>query len=289
MKRRTLNGIDEDDFIHPWDEEAMKVLRAVPGFEHMVKQLMQHGFEKILALQLTGMAVKAGPRQFAPLYERFVRDCEILDMPVPDLYIVNSPIPNAWTYGETQPLVGITSGLVALMDEDEVDFVIGHELGHIKCHHVLYRVVAENMKKILEIVGELTLNIGQVVGMGLSIPLYDWYRKAELSGDRAGLLVVQNEEVALRTMMKMAAGSREMADQMNLNAFMVQAREYEEADEELETFYKFLITAWRTHPMTVMRAKHIDEWIRTGGYSETLSGPRLLSPPDPDLEPHKTL
>ena len=147
MKRRTLNGIDEDDFIHPRDEEAMKVLRAVPGFEHMVKQLMQHGFEKILALQLTGMAVKAGPRQFAPLYERFVRDCEILDMPVPDLYIVNSPIPNAWTYGETQPLVGITSGLVALMDEDEVDFVIGHELGHIKCHHVLYRVVAENMKK----------------------------------------------------------------------------------------------------------------------------------------------
>ena len=288
MERRTLTGIDSSDFIHPWDEEAMRVLRAVPGFDHMIKQLMQHGFEKILALQLTGMAVKAGPRQFGPLYERFARDCEILDMAVPDLYIVNSPIPNAWTYGETQPLVGITSGLLSLMDEDEVDFVIGHELGHIKCKHVLYRVVAENMKKILELVGELTLNIGQVVGMGLSIPLYDWYRKAELSGDRAGLLVVQDEDVALRTMMKMAAGSREMADQMNLNAFMVQAREYEEADEELETFYKFLITAWRTHPMTVMRAKHLDEWIRTGGFNDTLSG-RRIAPPDPELEPQKTL
>lgn len=286
--RRTLTGIEASDFIHPWDEEAMRVLRAVPGFEPMIRNLMQHGFEKILALQLTGMAVKAGTRQFAPLYERFRRNCEILDMPVPDLYIVNSPIPNAWTYGETQPLVGITSGLLALMDEDEVDFVVGHELGHIKCQHVLYRVVAENMKKILELVGEITLNIGQVVGMGLSIPLYDWYRKAELSGDRAGLLVVQDDEVALRTMMKMAAGSRELADQMNLNAFMVQAREYEEADAELETFYKFLITAWQTHPMTVMRAKHMDEWIRTGGYADTLSGRRIVQL-DPELEPQKTL
>jgi len=288
MERRTLTGIESSDFIHPWDEEAMNVLRSVPGFDHMVKQLMQHGFEKILSLQLTGMAVKAGPRQFAPLYERFSRDCEILDMPVPDLYVLNDPYPNAWTYGETQPLVGITSGLINLMDDDEVDFVIGHELGHIKCKHVLYRVVAENMKKILEIVGELTMNIGQVVGMGLSIPLYDWYRKAELSGDRAGLLVVQDEHIALRTMMKMAAGSREMAAEMNLNSFMVQAREYEEADEELETFYKFLITAWRTHPMTVMRAKHMDEWIRTGGYRDTLSGKRI-PPPSPDLEPQKTL
>ncbi|MCP4806932.1 MAG: M48 family metallopeptidase [Proteobacteria bacterium] len=288
MHRQTLSNLTEDDFIHPLDAEAMDVLKSFPGFDKMVAQLMEHGLEKILALEQTGMSVKVGPRQLPELWERYLRVCEVLNVEPPGLYVKNDPTPNAYTFGEAAPFIVITSGLLELMDPMEVDFVIGHELGHVKCHHVLYRVVAENMKLMLSIVGEVTMNIGQVVGMGLAIPLYDWYRKAELSGDRCGLLAVQDPEVALGSMMKMAAGTRKMAEQLDLTAFMAQAREYDEVSEvdDSAKLYKFLLTAWRTHPMTVMRAKHLDAWIRSGGYQVAVGGKPLPVVMD---EPQKTL
>lgn len=288
MTRQTLPNLTADHFIHPLDAEAMAVLKGVPGFDKMVAQLMEHGLERILGLEQTGMSVKVGPKQLPELYARYLHVCEVLNVPPPELYVQNNPIPNAYTFGEAAPFIVITSGLLELMDPLEVDFVIGHEIGHVKCHHVLYRVVAENMKLLLSIVGELTMNIGQVVGMGLAIPLYDWYRKAELSGDRCGLLAVQDPEIALGTMMKMAAGTREMAAQLDLSAFMAQAREYDEISEADDSakLYKFLLTAWRTHPMTVMRAKHLDAWIRSGGYQEVLGGKPLPTVVD---EVNKTL
>src|SRR5690606_592117 len=116
--------------------------------------------------------------------------------------------------------------------------------GHIKCAHVLYTVVAENLKTILDVVGRATLGLGSLVGSGLALPLYDWYRKAELSADRAALLCVQDPEVAIRSFMKMAGGASSLFCAMDESVCLDQIRSYVVRDaSKLDKAYKSLITA----------------------------------------------
>jgi Zn-dependent protease with chaperone function len=195
--------------------------------------------------------------------------CKILDVPKPEFYVALDPAYNAYTYGHTKPFIVMTSSLLNLLDEQEKMFVICHELGHIKCEHVLYTLVAENLAVLIEMFGKMTLGLGAILGAGLALPLLDWYRKAELSADRAGLLAVQDPQVAVRTFMKLAGGAESLIGEMDEQEFLRQIRAYEDRDvSNLDRVYKLLITITRTHPFPIMRAKHLDAWITEGGFGQ---------------------
>src|SRR5207247_8220471 len=198
-----------------------------------------------------------------------------LNVDDPVLYVHLDPIPNADTYGHTKPFIVLTSGLVDMLDDEERFFVIAHELGHIKSGHVHYTVLANNIADVIKLIGQATLGLGALLGQGLVLALHDWYRKAELTADRAGLLCVQDLDPCIRTFMKLAGGASRLYAEMDHSEFVRQIREYEAADEShLNWAYKQLITAYRTHPFPILRAKELDEWHSTG-YRD-LAGPRGL-------------
>ena len=58
---------------------------------------------------------------------------------VPELYIRANPFPTAVTIGMDKPLIVVNSALVDLLDEEELAFVLGHELGHAISGHAVYR------------------------------------------------------------------------------------------------------------------------------------------------------
>ena len=104
-----------------------------------------------------------------------------------------------------------------------------------------------------------------------------WYENHP-EADRAALLCVQDKQVAIRSFMKLAGGANKLFHEMDQDEFMRQIRAYEEADESsLNKIYKFFITAFRTHPFPIMRAKHLDEWITSGEF-QRISG---IDPSDP--------
>lgn len=277
-KLKTFPDLEAEAFMHPWDVQATGALRKVPGFETLTKKVMEYGLERVFYLENVADNVRVNERMFPRLYQYLKWGCKILGVDEPEVYVNMDPTPNAFTYGHKRPFIVLTSGLIELLDEQERFYVIGHELGHIKCGHVLYTVLAENLKVIVEMLGRATLGLGALLGTGLALPLYDWYRKAELSADRAALLCVQDKDVAIQTFMKMAGGSRTMYADMDRDAFVQQIRAYEDADEStLNKAYKILLTAFRTHPFPIMRAKHLDEWVREGGFSR-LTGIELGTP-----------
>ncbi|MEM6994712.1 MAG: M48 family metallopeptidase [Myxococcota bacterium] len=277
-KLKTFPNLDPAAVMHPWDVKATGALKKVPGFETLTRKIMEYGLERVLYLENVADNVRVGPKMFPRLHQSLQWGCKILGVPEPEMYVNMSPEPNAFTYGHTRPFIVLTSGLVDMLDAEERFFVIGHELGHIKFGHVLYTVLAENLKTVIEIIGRATLGIGTLLGTGLALPLLDWYRKAELSADRAALLCVQDEEVPFRTFMKLAGGSEKLYGEMQQDEFMRQIRAYEEADEStLNKAYKVLITAFRTHPFPIMRAKHLDEWLRSGAFTK-LSGIPVQGP-----------
>ncbi len=265
---KTYPGLVASDFMHPWDVKALASLKAVPGFDKLITKVIEYSFERIYYLQNTADNVRVSERMFPKLNRYLEWGCRILDVPKPELYVSLDPSYNAYTYGHTRPFIVITSSLLNVLDEQEKMFVICHELGHIKCEHVLYTLVAENLAVLLEMFGKVTLGLGSILGAGLALPLLDWYRKAELSADRAALLAVQDPDVAIRTFMKLAGGAEGLAAEMDQAAFLRQIRAYEDRDvSNLDRAYKLLITIFRTHPFPIMRAKHLDAWINEGGFS----------------------
>jgi Zn-dependent protease with chaperone function len=268
-KLRTYPELERQAFMHPWDVKATAALHRVPGFDRVIAKVMEYGLERVLFLQNIADNVRVTDKMFPRLYRYLQWSCKVLGVAEPEFYVSLDPVPNAYTYGHTRPFIVMTTGLIELLGEEEQFFAVAHEVGHIKCEHVLYTAVAMNIAALVEILGQATLGLGSLLGKSLELPLYDWQRKSELSADRAALLCVQDKNVAIRSFMKLAGGANKLFHEMDQDEFVRQIRSYEEADEStLNKLYKVLITAFRTHPFPIMRAKHLDEWITSGEYSQ---------------------
>lgn len=271
-KRRlkTFPNLKADSFQHPWDRQAITALQKIPGFEFLVTKLMELGFEQFFRITNLASNIQVKGKMLPRLRETLRYATRILDMQEPELYITTNPFPNAYTYGQTKPFIVLTSGLIEAMDEEEIFFVLAHELGHIKCGHVLYKTMARNFKIVLDMAAAATFGVSALLSTGLQLALFDWERKSELSCDRAGLLCVQNQHVANRSFMKMAAASPKLYAEMDEAEFLKQSRAYEDATDQnfINKTYTALITSTMTHPFMIQRTKQLDEWISNNGFTE---------------------
>jgi len=270
MKKKTFPGISPRAYEHPADRAALQALRSIPGLDFIMKQIIALlGGEKSIHLLFLSSAARVGPKQFPKVWESYLEACEILDVKdPPELYMVQTPMVNAAAIGVKKPFVAIHSGLLHLLDEEELQTVMAHELGHIKSGHALYKTIVMLSIYLLWINNKLPLSMPFLYG--LVAALYEWDRKSELSADRAGLLVVQNPDVAVSVDMKLAGGG--FTKEMSIEAFEEQAEEYESHGTALTTLAKIQNGMWRTHPFPVLRLKEIRLWVKSGEYQKILDG-----------------
>jgi Zn-dependent protease with chaperone function len=271
--RRTLPDIAAVSWEHPADRAALQALRAVPGFEEVVKKIIAIlGGERGIRLLFQANAVRVGPSQFPRLWALHVEGCTTFDWPrVPELYVSQTPVFNAGAFGVDDPFIVLHSAAVELLDDDELRTLLAHELGHVLSGHALYRTIAEIL--LLVSLGSLPFLAG-IALLPLRLAFLEWYRKSELSSDRAGLLGAQDPIASQRLFMKMAGGTRGQinAGQMSTEAFMAQAHEYLGAHEGLDVVYKILNTLALTHPMNTVRAAELQQWVQQGEYDRILRG-----------------
>jgi Zn-dependent protease with chaperone function len=269
-KLRPLPGLNPADFQHPSDIAATDALKKIPGLEKVMSKILEYGLERLYYVDNIASNLRVTPAMFGRLHRSLTWACKILDVPEPEMYVTLDPVPNAFTYGHTRPFITLTSGLIDTMSDEELFFVIGHEVGHIKAGHVLYGTIARNIAAVIELLGQATLGIGALLGQGLIYALLEWYRAAELTSDRAALLCVQDLDAAHGTFMKLAGGTTRLAAEMDRAEFLRQIRAYEDVDRStLNKAYKILLTASRTHPFAIQRAKELELW-HAAGYDDIL-------------------
>jgi Zn-dependent protease with chaperone function len=275
----TYPGISSEAFRHPLDRQAEQALRSVPGFDLVAKSFVEYLYERPQQIFLMGNQIKAGPRQYSTVYGIFrecVRDLDI--HPEPTLYISQNPFINSYALGHEHPYIVIDTGVLELLNEAEIRTIIAHELGHIKCAHTLLIQMAIWAMGAASLLGEITLGLGNVISSGLIYAFYEWRRKAELSADRAALLVIDDLNPILNTLMKIAGGSHKYAHECNLDEFIHQAENYQELDRDnLNQFYKFLIYnggngVFLSHPFPVERLKYLQEWATSSEYGRIRQG-----------------
>ena len=277
--RTLLPEISSRAWEHPADRGALVALRKLRGFDTVLKALSGLVNERAVRLELLGSAIRADERQFPMLYRQLAEVGRVLDAPqVPELFVAANPFPTAVTIGMDRPLIVVNSALVELLDEDEMAFVLGHELGHAISGHAVYQTL---LQRLLRLSGVLT--VVPLGGLGIRLilaALMEWSRKSELSADRAGLLATQDPAVAFRVHMKLASGGH--LDDLDPTSFFAQGREYDEAGDLRDSVIKMLLVETRTHPFTVVRAAELRRWVDSGDYTAILGGSYPRRGDDPD-------
>ncbi|WP_212716726.1 M48 family metallopeptidase [Synechocystis sp. PCC 7338] len=266
-----LVGLKADHFRHPLDQMATTNLKQIPGLDLMVRGLLGSVAEKFFALNNLAASVRVGEKQLPHLYQLLLDACKILDLEAPELYIQQNPQPNAYTFAMRgkKPFMVMHTSLVDMLTPAEIQAVMAHELGHLKCEHGVYLTLAN----IMVLAAGLIPNWGAVLTQSLQSQMLEWVRCAEFSCDRAALLAVQDSKVVMSVLMKLAGGSPQLAPLLNLDAFIDQVREYDRlGEDEMGAMLKNLQTQNLTHPVPVLRAREIDRWSDSQTYQNLLKG-----------------
>ncbi len=281
----TYKGISSEAFRHPLDSQAELALRSLPGFDFLARKFVEFFAERPQLIYLMGNTIQVGPRQYSTIYHMFrecVRDLDIY--PEPALFVEQNPTANSYALGQEHPYIVINTGILDLLSEAEIRVVLAHELGHIKCGHTILIQMAMWARRAASALGELTFGIGNFVTQGLLLAFYEWRRKAELSADRAALLVVEDLNTVMTTMMKISGGSNKFAHECHLREFIKQSENYQALDEDgLNQVYKLLmytgvIDSMLSHPFPVERIHYLREWAVSAEYQQILRGNYKRSP-----------
>jgi len=250
------------EFMHPEDAAALRHLESIPGFPAFVKGFLALGLERLQYGINMATSIRLSETQLPNLYRHLPPICEKLGIPIPEFYLSLDREPNAWTFGDTKIYITITSGLLEIMDDEELDAVIAHECGHILCRHVLYHSVARYILAgvdSLAILGKLTIP--------LQLAFLYWQRKSELSCDRAAAIVT-SPEVVSRVMGRFSAGSERFSGEINFEQWALQADEYDKIWNS-GTWNKALqiyAICGYSHPFNAVRVREILRWGKSAEY-----------------------
>lgn len=269
LSKTLLLGLRADEFRHPLDLEATNALKQLPGLDLVIRNVLGPLAEQLFYVDNIASSVLVGEQQLPHLHKLLLEACKVLDLEPPQLYVRQNPVPNAYTFAMRgkQPFIVIHTSLIELLTPEEIQAVIAHELGHLKCDHGVYLTLANI---IVLAAGQLP-NLGGMLAQSLQSQVLEWLRCAEFTCDRAALLATQDPRAVASVLMKLAGGSPTLASQLNLDAFLAQARSYDDiSNNQIGEMLKQARTTQLTHPVPVLRAREIDRWASSQIYQSLL-------------------
>ena len=264
------------DFIHPEDAAALRQMESIPGFASLVKKVLAIGIENLQYGVNMASSIRLSEKQLPHIYRHLPPICQRMGIPEPEFYLQMSPSPNAWTYGDSRIYITVTSSLVEMMSDEELDAIIAHECGHILCRHVLYHTVAQWISN-----GIASLGILGKLAIPAEFALLYWSRKSELSADRAASIITSPEVVA-STMARLSGGPKSLTSQIDLREWAAQADEYDRIQNAgmWNKALQLSVIAGLSHPFSAVRVREILKWSESPQYQMIKNGNATIEMPD---------
>ena len=269
MYRKILTGLNGEVYEHPFDRAALASLEKMPGVSLLLRKINEYGIDRLLRLQSLGSDIKVTPRNFPKLYETFVETCQIIDVnPMPELYLFRGTgFIQSYTIGVDKPMVSINLEGMEWLNRDELLYLLGHEVAHIKSKHLLYHQIAIVMPSLKQIINSTTLGLGGFAASGVELAFWNWLMMAKFTSDRAGLLACQDINVATTALMKIAGLPEEYLTDATIEDFLTQVKEFTENNlDNMDKFTKMLSFMESRQSWAVMRAAELLKWIDSGDY-----------------------
>jgi len=167
-------------------------------------------------------------------------------------YVAPGNTLNAYTFGLGEaPVVVVYAGVLGIMDEDELRFIVGHELGHVCLGHTWLNSLVGGMS------GIPSPFFAAVV---LYFSFRWWNRACEYSADRAGLLACGKPEKAASALIKLAGGASALH---SAEGWQQALRRIESEDDHLEGNLQELLSS---HPMIIRRLQALRLYTASAEY-----------------------
>lgn len=276
---KNMKSLDSRLYLHDSDRAALAALKAVPGFDQFVKAFMKVWDERLFRIENLSSNLRLSEEQMPKYYNMLPPICEKLGIEVPELYVTLDVTANAYTSGDTHPFIVINSGLFETLPDELIPTVLARECGHIACHHVLYKTMADMLASgALGLMGSL----GSIVTYPLQLAFAYWDRCSEFSADRAAVICDGTSEKMEEVCMRFAGYDKDIMSDAKLEPFMEQAKEYQELvkDSPWNKTLGFMYLKDRTHPLTAVRAYESREWAgseRFASIMDYLNAPAELA------------
>jgi len=171
-----------------------------------VMNFVSYWYSDKIVLSMTG-AQEVTPAEAPELYSLVGRLAERDGLPMPRLYVVPDPTPNAFATGRDpeHSAVAVNQGLMELLNQDEIEGVIAHELSHVKHRDVLISTIAATMAGALGMLARFGLMFGVSGGSD------DRRRDGEGMNPLAGLIMLIVAPIAALIIQMAISRSREYA------------------------------------------------------------------------------
>ncbi len=182
----------------------------------LVSNAFAYFFSDKIALYSSG-AKPVSREQLPRLYDVMERLAAKASIPVPNLYVVPEEAPNAFATGRNpnHASVAVTQGLLQLMNDDELEGVIAHELSHVRNYDILISSVAATLAGAITFLGHigfwfggggiLTLLLIFLAPVGATLLQLALSRQREYSADETGARMVGNPYGLISALQKLGA------------------------------------------------------------------------------------
>ncbi|MBD2776882.1 M48 family metallopeptidase [Iningainema tapete] len=289
MTRKIHQGLLVQTYQHPFDRKALFALEKMPGLPLLLKKINEYGIDRLLRLQTKGGELRVSPRNFPKLHNALVETCLLLDCPQPDLYLyLGKGSISTYAIGVEKPLIGVNLEAMEWLSDEELLFVLGHEIARIKGGYLTYQQLASVMPLLKNLISSTTLGLGGLAANGIEVALYNWIIMSKFTADRIGLLACQNQDVAIAALIKLGGLPSDYLSPEVIEDFLAQAREFNIQDlDRLDQVTKIFSFMEYLYPWSIMRASELLKWVDSGMYEPSGQEPESEQSDKPSEPPEQ--
>lgn len=264
-------GLKAPDYEHPSDRAALAALKSIPVVDKLLAVYLDFNIKSSMYIRSKGDGFRVTEATYPRLYRLYETALKRLNMQKePKLLLELSYEYNAYATGASEPYIVLHSSSVRDSTDEELLYLMGHELGHINSGHVLYHGLARILGN--ELTG-IFRGLAPLVSAGLMFSLYDWDRKSELTADRAGAIAAGGVENAVKYRIRtMGQGTCSRYVDFSLENVLSQ---YEDFDMSKDGVVGKLIYTMQmvpqSHPWSITRIKALTDWSKTEQYQTVMS------------------
>jgi heat shock protein HtpX len=250
----------------------------------MIMNFVSYWFSDRIVLSISG-ARKARKEEFYDLYTSVENLAITSGLPVPKVYVIEDPSPNAFATGrnEKHATLAFTTGILRILDKAELEGVIAHELAHVKNKDILLQSVVvvlvgfvtllsdmfvhstffggsrdsdNKAGVVLMIVGIALLILSPIIAMLIQLAIS---RKREFLADATGALMTRYPEGLASALRKISSNAQPLAKANHATAHLFISDPFKERDEQGHEKVGFFHKLFLTHPPVEERVNALME------------------------------
>jgi len=277
MDKVCLKNLFSEEYEHELDKSTLDKLHKTPGLEMVTKKFVEMGLEKGLFLEFTSSCIKCSENTFPNEINILHNACNILGLiETPEMYILDDPYIGARTFGVKRPIIILNSGSLDKLNDNELLFLLGHEIGHIKSKHILYHQLDMFFPMLASALGNVTFGLSKIPTMAIQVAVSRWSRASDLTSDRAGLLACQDINTSIDVFMKISGIPNKYYGKIQRRDFIEQLKDFNDFDFGTIDKMILLMTASFGNSVNIVnqysltRSAFLLKWHKNGEYQNLL-------------------